>query len=213
MHETKNRTLLQYFLPSFSEFEFIFIASLLTSLILLGMALNIGFIYHAVATLGWLWALGSAFVVVVFIGSLVQMANAAYRQLSVLSDPQARTRYILLPTALMTFIGMADIFSHYAAIETSFDVVTPMMAILLMRYSVAAVLAIFTNDSNWLESRVSALFESYQVDRQDAIFAVTLAIIFAALISLTKDWLAWTIIMSSVGQFIIGRYRNIRVRH
>ena len=213
MLETKNRTLLQYFLPSFSEFEFIFIASLLSSLILLGMALNIGFLYHAGATLGWLWALGSALIVALILGSLVQMAVAAYRRPILISNPQTRMRYVLLPAALMTLIGIVEIFSRYVFNETSFDVVTPVLVILLVRYWVVAVLISITRYSDGLVTMVSAIFENYQVDQQDAIFAVTLAIICTILISFTKDWLLWIIIMSSAGQSMIRWRRNIRLRN
>lgn len=84
---------------------------------------------------------------------------------------------------------------------------------MLARYAFVSILGSIVSYSDAIQSAIATLMDNYQADAKAAALAVTLGIVGAVFILLTKDWLLWLIITSSVGQLFIRFYRDIVPSH
>ena len=132
MQPTNRRSLLRYLLPSISEFEFIFLTSLFTSTlgaVLIRYGVKIKQVVEPNAASSLPLILITTTISVFFLWVLVSMAVRAYRLPLGLDDVQDRVSYVMLPTTILMFIGMAAILKLGFSKDPNFNIVTPIMVL------------------------------------------------------------------------------------
>lgn len=143
-----------------------------------------------------------------FVAPCIVIAIDAVRRPNALWGTRERRSYIIFPAMILMFIGGAALLIQEYSKSNNFSIITPFMIILTVRYVAISVLLGLVNWSDSLENKISALFDDYQVNKNEAIASVVLGLLGAVIVSMTKDWFIWLIIVGSTGRILIQTYRT-----